>query len=160
MNQKRSQSLQTLCVLLIFCLFTISSLFLVLIGANVYQGVSRKMSDNNQIRATLSYVANKIRTGDEAGSVITETRGDVDALIITAVYDGDAYHTYLYWYDGALKEQFLGSEEEFLPENGDEITPIPSFSIEQQGQAVTISAAADNGRAQSLTVALRTEVTS
>ena len=156
MNGARGRSVQTLCVLLIYCLFAVCSLLLILTGASAYREISRKMDGDNQLRASLSYVANKVRAGEEAGGIVLKKSGDTDVLTIAAEYDGDAYLTYLYWYDGTLMEQFLGETDPFLPADGEKVTPLKRFSMTRRGGVLTLSATADTGRQASMTVCLRT----
>lgn len=156
MSGGRSRSVQTLCVLLVYCLFAVCSLLLILTGAAGYRNISRKMDGDDQLRASLSYVANKVRAGDEAGGISLEKSGDTDVLAISAEYDGDGYVTCLYWYDGALMEQFLKEKDPFLPADGEKVTSLKQFSITRRGGVLTLSATADTGRQASMTVCLRT----
>ena len=48
-------------VLSLFCLFTVLSLFVVIQGADVYQGISREMSANYSARGTVAYLTEKVR---------------------------------------------------------------------------------------------------
>ena len=51
-------------VLSLFCLFTVLSLFVVIQGADVYQGISREMSANYSARGTVAYLTEKVRQND------------------------------------------------------------------------------------------------
>lgn len=52
--------------LLLYGLFALLSLLLVLIGAQVYRSIVRQTEARSDTRASLSYVANKIRSAEEA----------------------------------------------------------------------------------------------
>lgn len=155
MNGIRTRSVQTLCILLIFTLFAAASLLLVLIGANVYRGVSARMDENDSIRTSLSYVANKVRTGDETGEIAVEDEGKIRSLVLSSRYDGDVYKTYLYWYRGWLTESFLAADQPFVPGDGEKITRLAGFSVKQTGRLLTVSATPNGGKPISISVCPR-----
>ena len=65
--------------LLLYGLFALLSLLLVLIGAQVYRSIVRQTEARSDTRASLSYVANKIRSAEEAR---LETREGVPVLVL------------------------------------------------------------------------------
>ena len=56
---KRNHSVDALFALLLYGLFALLSLLLVLIGAQVYRGIVRRTDARSDLRASLSYVANR-----------------------------------------------------------------------------------------------------
>ena len=58
--------------LLLFLLFAVSALGLILTGAGVYERTVNSMEDNFEERTALSYVAEKLRQNDGAGTVFAE----------------------------------------------------------------------------------------
>lgn len=153
MNSRNSHSVYTVFVLLIFCLFAVCSLFLVLIGANVYHGIVDKMDSNNETRATLSYVSNKVHAADSR-DVSVETLGGQQTLVIRSDFSGKKFKTYIYYHDGYLMEFFTGAENGFSAGSGDKITPVSSFSMEKNGNRLSFSVSGQNRRSLSLSLSL------
>ena len=153
MNGKNTHSFDTIFVLLIFCLFTICSLFLVLIGANVYRGIVGQMDSNNETRASLSYVANKVHAAD-SGETAVQTINGQQTLVITANYNGEEYHTYIYEYKGSLMELFTKAKNTFIPGDGDKITAISGFTMTQNNSNLNLSATSKDHRTLTLSLFL------
>ena len=62
MKIKGKHSVDMVFALLLYGLFALLSLLLVLIGAQVYRSIVRQTEARSDTRASLSYVANKIRS--------------------------------------------------------------------------------------------------
>ena len=153
MNGKNAHSFDTVFVLLIFCLFAVCSLFLVLIGANAYRGIVGQMDANNETRASLSYVANKVHAAG-SGNTEVQTIDGRQALVIVSHYNGEEYHTYIYEYDGSLMELFTKAQNPFSPGDGDTITEISAFQMSQTGGRLNLSATGGDRRTLALSLFL------
>lgn len=151
MNGKKTHSLDTIFVLLIFCLFTICSLFLVLIGEHVYRGIVDQIDSNNEIRASLSYVANKVHAAEIDETAVQTIKGQ-QVLVITENYNGEDYHTYIYEYKGFLMELFTKADNSFTPGDGDKITEITGFAIAQKGSKLNLYATGKDHRTITLSL--------
>lgn len=117
--------------LALFCVFAASSFFVVLIGANVYRSTVRGMNHNFNVRTSLSYVCEKVRQNDTAGAVRLDTLDSISALVLTQDYDGTAYETWIYPYNGSLMELFTQKGNAIDPSGGNPIMDVPSFTMEQ-----------------------------
>lgn len=155
MKENRHRSTQTLLILLIFSMFALSSLLLVFIGADAYQKVSRSLTANHQMRTSLSYVANKIRTAEGEPNLKLETMEQTKALVIDSEYENEVFKTYLYCHDGYLMEFFAGAEDPFLPDSGEKLTELHDFSVTQSGGLFLITATAQDGNQFSISVSPR-----
>lgn len=153
MNGKNAHSFDTVFVLSIFCLFAVCSLFLVLIGANDYRGIVGQMDANNETRASLSYVANKVHAAG-SGNTAVETIDGQQALVIASSYNGEEYRTYIYEYKGSLMELFTKAQNPFTPGNGDTITEISAFRMSQAGGKLNLSATGRDRRTLTLSLFL------
>ena len=153
MNGKNTHSFDTIFVLLVFCLFTICSLFLVLFGANIYRGIVGQMDSNNETRASLSYVANKVHAADTGETSVQTIKGQ-QALVIAATVGGQEYHTYIYEYKGSLMELFTRAKNPFIPGDGDKITAISGFTMTQNNNQLNLSATSKNHRTLTLNLFL------
>lgn len=153
MNGKSAHSIDTIFALLIFCLFTICSLLLVLIGANVYRGIVGDMDSNNETRACLSYVSNKVHAAD-SGSVALQNVNGQQALVISAQYGGENYRTYIYEYRGYLMELFTKAENGFTIGAGDKITKVSKFQMAKNGRQLNLSVTGKDSHTLSLNLYL------
>ena len=110
MNNKTQEKhfiVDILFVLALFGVFAVSALALVTIGADVYQHTVEDMSVNYDSRTAVSYITEKVRQSDTSDSISLTTLEDVPALCMLSRIDDEAYCTYLYLYDGHLKELFM-----------------------------------------------------
>ena len=68
---------------------------------------------------------------DSDGDVFIGALGEEPALVLRRQSDGGSYCTYIYEYEGALRELFLKEGAEVPPENGSVIAEIEAFSMEK-----------------------------
>ena len=86
--------------------------------------------ENTEIRASFSYVANKVRMSTrEPGSVRIEERDGFDVLILRSAAEG--YETRIYYYDGALREAYQASDQPLSPKLGEKLMELSGFRIEE-----------------------------
>jgi hypothetical protein len=149
MNGKSTHSFDTFFVLLIFCLFAVCSLFLVLIGANVYTKIVGQMEANNETRSSLSYVANKVHAAGSGEVSVQEVNGQQTLVIASSLNSGD-YRTYIYEYKGSLMELFTGAKNSFTPGSGDKITAVSGFTMSQAGRDLKLAVTDRNRRTLTL----------
>ena len=107
MKQEKHFIVDILFVLALFGVFAVSALALVTIGADVYQHTVEDMSVNYESRTAVSYLMEKVRQNDTADSISLTTLEDVPALCMLSQIEDETYCTYLYLYDGHLKELFM-----------------------------------------------------
>ena len=129
MNKKSEHTVDALFVITLFLVFAISVVALTGTGAGVYQNVVDKMSSNYNSRTSFSYIYNKVHQSDMDGLVDVGQYMGNDALIISEEIDNITYCTYLYEYDGNIKELFTRAGQEFDPSYGTDILEVKGFSI-------------------------------
>lgn len=129
MNKKSEHTVDALFVITLFLVFAISVVALTGTGAGVYQNVVDKMSSNYNSRTSFSYIYNKVHQSDMDGLVDVGQYMGNDALIISEEIDNITYCTYLYEYDGNIKELFTRAGQEFDPSYGTDILEVEGFSI-------------------------------
>ena len=119
-------------VLALFGIFAASALMLVTLGANVYKKTVSHMDENYAERTAYAYITEKIRQNNTVGAISVEELEGTPALVFTQQLEDMEYCTYLYYYDGYLKElslrkdMYAGSN---LLSAGQDIIPLASFSI-------------------------------
>ena len=133
MKQEKHFIVDILFVLALFGVFAVSALTLVTIGADVYQHTVTDMSVNYESRTAVSYITEKVRQNDTADNVFLTTLEDVPALCMVSQIEEDTYCTYLYLYDGHLKELFMRQDSslggQVLPA-GTDIFKLDSLSMD------------------------------
>ena len=139
MKQEHSFIVDVLFVLALFGVFAISALVLVTIGADVYQHTVQDMSANYETRTAVSYLTEKVHQNDitsadgESNACITTLNG-TPALMLSQEINEEVYSTYLYLYDGYLKELFMQQNNSLggnALEAGVNIMELDSFQLQQ-----------------------------
>ena len=143
-------------VIALFCIFAMSAVFLISIGADIYGKTVSNMDDNFNDRTAYAYVMEKIRQSDAEGSLsVGELQGS-PALLISQVKDDTRYITYLYEYNGFLKELMVRSDVPLGPEAGQDIIAVSSFSLQKVNDRLyEFFITADSGKSYQLYVAAR-----
>ncbi len=127
-NENRHM-VDVLFVLSLFCVFAFSALMLVMIGADVYKKTASNMDTNYASRISYAYLSEKIRQNDRADSFSIGTYGGSDAFMISEEINGTTYYTYLYQYDGKLRELFTNTPDTLNPGAGQAIMDCSEFSV-------------------------------
>lgn len=147
----RKHTVDTLFVFLLYGLFALFSLLLILIGAWVYKRTVENTEARGDVRASLSYVANKVRASDRAS---LETRDGLSVLVLTQEFEGDLFETYIYYTGGVLREWLAEAGTPFSPEKGETVASLSSFSIEEEDGLLAVTSAGRDGRSHTLHIAL------
>ena len=90
------------------------------------------MNDNYEVRTATSYLTEKIRqhdTGYGISTVTIDEENEIEAIALTEVIDSGTYTTYIYYYDGYLRELFVSSDAVYTAESGQPIVEIGNLSI-------------------------------
>lgn len=138
MKQEKHFIVDILFVLALFGVFAVSALALVTIGADVYQHTVEDMGGNYESRTAVSYIMEKVRQNDTGDSIALTSLEEIPALCMLSRIDGETYCTYLYLYDGHLKELFMRDGTSL----GGQVLPAGTDIMELQD--FTLSYAADD----------------
>ena len=116
-------------VLTLLTLFAATSLILVLIGAKQYRYVTNRMNQNFNTRTTAAYLTEKIRQNDIKNTIsITDLQG-CEALSIHSAGENYDYTTYIYCYEGFLRELVVTKGSVYSLSSGQPITEITNFRL-------------------------------
>ncbi len=149
-------SLQILCALSLFLLFSICSLLLIAIGANNYKGVLGQADKSFNVNASLHYVTNKLHSYDKVNGVSVSKIGDVDVIVLNEDDAPSGYHTLIYFYDGYVCELFKHKNMAFKPASGQKVLPLESFSFSLNTDgSISITTSNSNNEVLSTTVTLK-----
>jgi hypothetical protein len=122
-------------VFVLGAVFLFLSIGLVLLGSSVYRKVVAGSQANDNMRTTLSYIANQVRRNDAQGNIQVGEFYGQDALLLTQYLEGIECVTYLYCWEGSLRELFVEKGYELTPESGLPLIPLEDiyFSVSEEG---------------------------
>ncbi len=113
----------------LFFVFAASSLVVLILAADIYGSTTNQLQANDENRTALSYISEKIRQNDTGGALeITSIEG-TECLSLSADYNDVPHTTYIYEYDGMLKELFVRDDVSVSLKDGKDIMEISSLSI-------------------------------
>lgn len=114
------------------CLFGTALLLALTAGAGVYRRVGTRIENASRERVGLTYVTAKLHAADETNGVTIEPFGGADAVRLLQDFDGAAYETILYVYDGALRELFRQRGQESGPEAGQVVAEARALRVREE----------------------------
>ena len=126
---ERKHVIDFLFPLALFFVLTATSVALVVLASGTYSHQVQDSEDSFVSRTALSYVTEKIHQADEYGSVYAGTFDGQDAIVICQTYSEQTYMTYLYEYDGYLRELFIQDGVDAKASDGRRILASDSFSL-------------------------------
>lgn len=130
-HMNRGRRIDTIFVLLIFCVFAISVLMVLLLSANTYKNVTELTREGYTDHSVLSYIWTKVKNGDDTGLVYIGDFNGSPALFIDEKYGETLYQTAVYQYDGWLYELFCEAGLELYPDDGSQIIKLDDLKFEQ-----------------------------
>lgn len=130
LKHQQEHTIDTLFILALFVMFAATSFLVVFIGAKQYQSIASRMDSNYETRGATSYLTEKIRQNDSSNAVELLTMEDQTVLALTNNINGSAYTTYIYTYEGSLREFYAASGTDFSLSDGQVILDASDFSAE------------------------------
>ncbi len=118
---KEKHSFDVVFVLLLFLVFTAAVLMVLISGASAYKNISVSVEEQFQERTCLNYISTKLRHYNAEGDIYIGEIGGVPALALRESVDGENFVTYIYLYDGSVRELYMQENVGLPPDAGDEI---------------------------------------
>ncbi|MGO5053848.1 DUF4860 domain-containing protein [Lachnospiraceae bacterium LCP25S3_G4] len=143
-QSSKNHAIDLLFPIALFFVFTMSSLTVVLLAANIYRSTTDTSSKNYAARTSLSYISEKVRQNDTKGAVVLGSIEGVDCLLIHQEYDNQSYATYIYEHEGQLKELYVKDDIEARKSDGKVIMNVTSFTMEQLSDDLLRFTSTDN----------------
>ena len=129
LNRNNSRAIDTFFILALLALFAITSFFVIIIGARQYHSIADRMTQNYETRTASSYLIEKFNQTDVAGSVsITEIEG-IPAIALAQNVNNQMYTTYIYAYDGYLRETTVSEGSTITLAYGQKIIEAATLEI-------------------------------
>lgn len=149
-KQTKKFQLDGVFVLLLTAVFAACLLLVLLTGAGGYRRLTQRDQAAYNRRTAVQYLATKVRQADKLGGVELRNFGGEPALCLTDTVEGAVYETYLYEYDGYLREVFAAADAGLVPEDGEKILESDGLTLSLTDDLLQIETAD-----ASLTLSLR-----
>ena len=118
--------------LLLFCVFAGSMLMVLVSGAGAYNDIRNELEAQYSERTCVSYISAKIRHYDHKGAVFTDRLDGINAIMLHEEESGTEYITYIYCYDGYMRELYCEKDLGFNPESGLPVIAADSLSVSEE----------------------------
>ena len=128
---KRWVALDSIAVLLLTAVFMVLALGVTALSSALYSNTVQTASENNSSRTAIAYLSNQIRRCDHAEAIIVTRFEDLAAIKLVEYIDEDRYVTWLYCYDGYLRELFTEDTILLSVDAGIPILPLQSLSFQE-----------------------------
>lgn len=125
--ENSSRKIDTVFIVSLFVMFAITAILLILIGARQYRFTADSMNRNYEIRTASSYLTEKVHQSDTITGVSVVDFSIGPALALADRQNNQTYITYIYYYDGSLKELFIKEDAAFTPSAGQTIVQLHGF---------------------------------
>ena len=128
---ERKHVIDFLFPLALFFALAASSVALVILASGSYSRQVHTSEDSYASCTALSYVTEKLHQADNSDAIDAGTFDGQDAILIRQEYSGQSYVTYLYAYDGYLRELFIKEGVAASAGDGREILATDGLSFEE-----------------------------
>ena len=156
MKRETANAADTLLFVALSCAFAASALLVLLLGTRVYKSIAAAADLTYGARVCTSYVAEKLRHGNQAGAVSIGVFDGGEALILESTHDAIAYTTLIYHEDGWLWELFCEKGAPLTRQDGTKIIGVDSLCFSEVKPGVfSIEAVGADGKKSSLCLTLR-----
>lgn len=140
---------------LVFALFAVSILVTLFLGVTSYQKLNERNQISFQERTCVQYFSTKVRQAQDGDRIQVTSFGEGDALVIGETIGGLELNTYLYCYEGWLREVYTAQLDGFDPEVGGEILPMENMDIRVEDGLLILNLDDGKGDLQEVYLALR-----
>lgn len=129
MKANRSHTIDSLFVVFLFAVFIFLALIIIGSGAAAYKKTAAQMEDRFDRQTCISYITAKIRSNNEADKISVVDFNGVNALCISDDFGEGVYNTYIYLYDGVIRELFCSAEVSLGLDAGSALTSASGLNF-------------------------------
>lgn len=144
--------IDALIALLLFGVFAVCVLAVLLTGADAYRRLTQRDQAAYDRRACTQYIATKVRQADGLGAVATADIEGAQALVLGG---DEEYITYIYCYDGWLRELYIWAEQPVSLEDGRELAAAEGLGLSLEDGLLTVQVTSAQGVEDTLVLSLR-----
>ena len=152
MQKDRQHTIDFIFPLAVFFVFAVSAFTVLLLSAHVYADQTARTQSDYQAATPLSYIREKVRQNDQNGTLSIGTIDGETALVLQV----DDTCTYIYSYEGYLKELYIRKDVDARAKDGKNILEIKDFQIQElSGGLFRVSCQTSDGTEQSVILSER-----
>ena len=129
--RKSKHTIDFLFPIALFFVFACTSFVVLLFSANTYEKIVAQSNSNFESGTCLAYITEKIRQNDSNGAITISSIKDIDALSIQENIDGKIYNTFIYEYEGTLRELYVQDGVSVSPKTGTIIMDINKLDMKE-----------------------------
>lgn len=133
---KENRRITDVLALLCLTVFALCVLLVLLSGASVYRKLADSGEEAYTRRTALQYLTTRVR---QAETVQTGTLEGCEALILEETVDGETYTTWVYCYEGWLRELYAVPGADLPPKAGEAIVEAEDFCVKQVESLLTVT---------------------
>ena len=138
--KSRSHQADSFFVMLLFFLFALTAFILVLIGVKQYKSTANAMNYNYEVRTVTSYLREKVRQNDSDAAISVETINGTKALCLKNTINDIVYNTFIYYYNGSLRELYVQDGSSYSLDSGQRIVEIGGLDMtETTDKMITVT---------------------
>ena len=154
----KNHKIVALLPLIVLIILTFCAVAVVLFAARIYGSTVEDTSQADDYRTAVSYISGRIHGFDSAGSVSVENLDGCEAIMLTHPDGNRTYATYIYCYDGFLRELMVPYGTSASLSAGTEILAVNTLKIEELTPGLfRFSATDEAGNCTAAVVSLRSE---
>ena len=135
MKEKRGSPTRLL-ALLCLTVFALCVLLVLLTGASFYQKLVERGEETYARRTALQYLTTRVR---QAQTVEIGELGGCEALVLGETIDGETYTTWVYCYEGWLRELYAVPGAVLPAGAGETVLETEEFSLKQEENLLTVT---------------------
>lgn len=126
-------------VLILFAVFVVAALFISSSGALAYKNAVEQMDTRFNRQTCVSYITAKLRANNESGKISIGELNGISAICITDNFGDEDYVTYIYQYEGMVREMFCNAEIILDPITGSALTEAKALDFSMDGSMFTVT---------------------
>lgn len=141
---RETHRIDSIFIMLLFFLFALTAFVLIMIGVRQYKATANAMDYNYEIRTVTSYLREKTRQNSSNSSISIENINGTNALCLKSTIKDNVYNTYIYYYDGSLREMYIQDGTSFTLNLGRQIVTISGFDMVKTDDGLIIVTISDS----------------
>ena len=134
--EKRGHTLTMLYPLGLLAVYALLAAGVILLAAEGFRSSQTRADREFGCTTALAYVTEKLRSGDRQDAVRVDSLEGCPALVISLDREGAGYDTYIYCYDGYLRELMVRREVTPAPRMGRALLELESLSPTWAGEGL------------------------
>ncbi len=125
-------------ITVLFAVIGLFLLFALLMGTSAYRAANGVREGTDEMRLSLSLIANSVRMNDTANAVGAAEGPEGPALVLTEHLDTGDFETRLYSYQGSIVEEYTRAGSSFDPQRARIVVASEKFDFAYANGLLTV----------------------